>query len=160
MDIMALFIALIMHIFAGQTPTTPAPAPVVAVSQAPAATQTVPVEKPEVAVSPKVAVPTHSQKADLPKPKVVAAPSTAVAAPSTEVQPQLPTEIIGRAIECSDGTVGHVIDANGNTDCKPSNYGSTAAPSTYVNPGQWLDTPIPDNVQGMLPDEHKGQGVG
>lgn len=37
--------------------------------------------------------------------------------------PQLPEEVIGRAIDCPDGTVGYVVDVNGGTSC------ATAAPA-------------------------------
>lgn len=34
------------------------------------------------------------------------------------------------------------------------------APGTYVNPGQWLDSPEPTFVQPQLPDETIGRALG
>lgn len=35
-----------------------------------------------------------------------------------------------------------------------------AGPGTYVNPGEWLDTPDPQNVQPQLPEESNGRAYG
>jgi hypothetical protein len=43
-------------------------------------------------------------------------PAAPTATPDT-VQQQLPQEVVGRAIDCPTGTVGHVVDADGHTDC-------------------------------------------
>jgi hypothetical protein len=47
------------------------------------------------------------------------------------VQMQSPEEVLGRAIDCPDGTVGYVVDVNGGTSCA-----SVAAPAPAPAPAQ------------------------
>lgn len=42
----------------------------------------------------------------------------------------------------------------------PENYGDTTCPCEYAAPGEWYDTPIPDDVAGQLPGETDGRQVG
>jgi hypothetical protein len=68
---------------------------------------------------------TNPAKADGP-------PSTTPTAPATtdscfrqdhecyDIYPQLPEEVIGRAVDCPDGQTGYVVDAEGRVECPPS----------------------------------------
>lgn len=70
---------------------------------------------------------------EIPSPEDV---STAEPAPE-DVQHQLPEEIIGRQIECPDGTVGRIISVVGNTDCAvpmPRQDGPPAVRTPVSNP--------------------------
>lgn len=42
----------------------------------------------------------------------------------------------------------------------PENYGDTTCPCEYAAPGDFLNTPIPDDVAGQLPGETDGRQVG
>lgn len=52
-------------------------------------------------------------------PEPTPAPTSAALDPEhPELAPQLPAEVIGRAIDCPDGSPGHVVDEELHTDCR------------------------------------------
>lgn len=73
-----------------------------------------------------------------------AVPSTIAAEPTADPAPQLPTEVIGRAVDCPDGSVGHVIGVDLSTDCPaaaPPNGDELQGPSMCTDP---VDCPVAD----------------
>jgi hypothetical protein len=60
-----------------------------------------------------VRAPDARRGTDAPRPS----PQPAPVVDEREPGAQLPEEVIGRAVDCPDGSVGYVVDAGGTVDC-------------------------------------------
>lgn len=105
-------LAILLHaLFAGAFGPTPAPHGVMVAPAAPAPATVAPA--PARAEAPRGHA--HPRPA-LPSPPVPAAPTVSGPSP-VEPAPQGPAEVIGRQIDCPDGSVGTVTDVAGDVSC-------------------------------------------